>query len=205
MNRLLFIIFYRFIYKIRYRNLRISIFSYVKNSKLANNVGIYGASSVINSEIGSYSYINSSIVHNSAIGKYSSVAHGVIIGPGSHSLDKFSTSPVFEDRADKKRFSSDSRTQIGNDVWIGVGATILDGIYVANGSIIAAGAIVTKSTEPYGIYAGVPARLVRFRFSKNIISSLIQTEWWELNPAEILALDLAKLLENNENKLEVEK
>ena len=194
MNRLLFIFLYRFIYKIRYRNLKVSIFSYIRNSILAPHVGVFGSSSVINSKIGAFSYINSSIVHNSFIGRYCSIAHGVIIGPGSHDLDKFSTSPVFESELEKQKFKTSIRVRIGSDVWIGVGATVLDGVDVSDGSVIAAGAVVTKNTEPYGIYAGIPAKLVRLRFSSEVVSLLVKSKWWELNPAEVSALNLNDLL-----------
>jgi len=52
---------------------------------------------------------------------------------------------------------------IEDDVWIGTGVSILDGVKIAKGSVIGAGSVVTKSTEPYGIYVGNPARLVKFR------------------------------------------
>jgi acetyltransferase-like isoleucine patch superfamily enzyme len=55
-------------------------------------------------------------------------------------------------------------TILGDDIWVGYGATILSGVHIASGCIIAAGAIVTKDTEPYCIYAGVPAKKIRPRF-----------------------------------------
>lgn len=58
----------------------------------------------------------------------------------------------------------DELTVIGDDVWIGYGAIILSGVKIANGTIVAAGSIVTKDTEPYSIYAGSPARKVKERF-----------------------------------------
>lgn len=60
---------------------------------------------------------------------------------------------------------ADQLTTIGSDVWIGFGAIILSGVTVADGTIVAAGAVVTKDTEPYGIYAGVPARRISERFA----------------------------------------
>ena len=55
-------------------------------------------------------------------------------------------------------------THIGDDVWIGYGAIIMSGVNIANGSIIAAGSVVTKDTEPYSIYAGIPAKKIKDRF-----------------------------------------
>lgn len=57
-------------------------------------------------------------------------------------------------------------TTIGNDVWIGYGAIVMSGVHIADGSIIAAGSVVTKDTEPYSINAGIPARKISDRFDK---------------------------------------
>lgn len=68
--------------------------------------------------------------------------------------------------------------KIGNDVWIGEGVTCLPGIEIVTGSVIGAGSVMTKSTEPYGIYAGNPAEFIRPRFNENVINTLMQSEWW---------------------------
>jgi acetyltransferase-like isoleucine patch superfamily enzyme len=68
---------------------------------------------------------------------------------------------------------------IGNDVWIGVKVVVLPGIHIADGCVVGAGSIVTKSlTEPYGIYAGNPAKLIRFRFPSHVIKWLCGIQWW---------------------------
>jgi acetyltransferase-like isoleucine patch superfamily enzyme len=69
--------------------------------------------------------------------------------------------------------------EIGNDVWIGVKVVVLPGIHIADGCVVGAGSIVTKSlTEPYGIYAGNPAKLIRFRFPSHVIKWLCGIQWW---------------------------
>ena len=69
---------------------------------------------------------------------------------------------------------------IEDDVWVGAGATILDGSVLAEGSVLAAGAVLTDSTIPYSVYGGVPAKFIKFRFSKEEIiqvnSSLYTTD-----------------------------
>ena len=60
-----------------------------------------------------------------------------------------------------------SLTTIGNDVWVGYGSTILSGVTIGDGSIIAAGSVVTKDVEPYCIYGGVPAKKIRNRFNSD--------------------------------------
>jgi serine acetyltransferase len=66
-------------------------------------------------------------------------------------------------------------------VWIGLGSIILSGVKVGTGSIIAAGSVVTKDVEPYTIVAGNPAKLIRKRFSNEIINSLEKSEWWNFS------------------------
>ena len=68
---------------------------------------------------------------------------------------------------------------IGNDVWIAARAMLMPGVQVADGCVVGAGSVVTKSlTEPYGIYAGNPARLIRFRFPPHVIKWLCGIQWW---------------------------
>ena len=68
---------------------------------------------------------------------------------------------------------------IGNDVWIGANAILLDGISVGDGAIIAAGAVVAKNVAPYSIVGGVPASLIKKRFSDDMIKRLIDFRWWD--------------------------
>lgn len=70
---------------------------------------------------------------------------------------------------------------IGNDVWIGANALIVCGrktITIGNGSIIAAGSVVTKDVPPYAIVKGIPARVTGYRFSSDIIEKINESEWW---------------------------
>lgn len=69
-------------------------------------------------------------------------------------------------------------TNVGNDVWIGYGATIMPGVTVGDGAIIATQSVVTKDVEPYTIVGGNPAKEIRKRFSKENIELLLNLEWW---------------------------
>lgn len=72
---------------------------------------------------------------------------------------------------------SSPKTIIGNDVWIGARVTILSGVSIGDGVIIAAGAVVTKDVEPYTIVGGVPAKPIRKRFTDEQIDALIKLKW----------------------------
>jgi len=68
---------------------------------------------------------------------------------------------------------------IGNDVWIGARVVVLPGVHIADGSVVGAGSVVTSSlAEPYGIYAGNPARLLRHRFPPHVVKWLLGLQWW---------------------------
>lgn len=66
---------------------------------------------------------------------------------------------------------------VGDDVWIGYRSTILSGVEIGQGAIIAAGSVVTKNVPPYAVVGGNPARVIRFRFSERIISKLMDLDF----------------------------
>jgi len=151
---------------------------------------------VINkSQIGNYSYIGRNcLIQNSHIGNYCSIANDVFIGLGKHPLDMFSTSPLFYRKKNTfnvtvvlkdKEFNEYERIGLGNDVWIGARAIILDGVNIGDGAVVAAGSIVTKDVEPYMIVAGIPAKPIRKRTTEDKIKQYQESEWWNLNPVEV--------------------
>lgn len=75
---------------------------------------------------------------------------------------------------------------IENDCWIGRGATIMSGLTIRNGAIVAANAVVTKDVPPYAIVAGNPAKIVKYRFSQEIIEQLLRIKWWDWSPEQIV-------------------
>jgi len=74
---------------------------------------------------------------------------------------------------------------VGNDVWIGHGAIVLPGVQIGDGAVVGAGAVVTRSVPPYAIVGGSPARLIRYRFSQDIISKLLTIRWWHWDDEKI--------------------
>lgn len=105
---------------------------------------------------------------------------------GNHRVDWVSTFPFGPDFASPHWFfnfghpATDGSVEIGNDVWIGSGATILSGLTVGDGAVIAANSTVTKSIGPYEIWGGNPAKLIRLRFEPEIVEKLLALSWWSL-------------------------
>ena len=111
--------------------------------------------------IGEMSYINGGHIFASenatiSIGNNCLISYNVHIRTDVHNYE--SRSCLINSQGNSER-----SIIIGNDVWIGYGAQILSGVTIADGCVIAAGAIVTKDTVPYGVYAGVPARIIKYR------------------------------------------
>lgn len=143
-------------------------------------------------EIGAYTYIRGGrLAGVRSIGRFCSIAPGLTIGDGQHPTDFLSTHPFqykgtkFSNCPEYDEFKTVTRNRrqlpvgdIGSDVWIGSGVTILRGVNVGHGAIIGAGAVVTKDVGPYEIVAGVPARVLRFRFTEDVIARLLQLQWW---------------------------
>jgi virginiamycin A acetyltransferase len=74
---------------------------------------------------------------------------------------------------------------IENDVWIGAKATIMSGVKISNGAIIAAGSLVTKDVEPYSVVGGNPAKHIKYRFEENQIKELLDIAWWNWDEGKI--------------------
>ncbi|EGR4062134.1 CatB-related O-acetyltransferase [Vibrio cholerae] len=150
-----------------------------------------------NVTLGPYTYIsNDTKIRDCHIGKYCSIGKNIKIGLASHPVNYLSTSPYLY----KKNFlgikhegSKDldfdgeyKKTTIGHDVWIGDNVIICGGVSIGNGVIIAAGSIVTKSLMDYGVYGGIPARLIKKRAVYSSINENADQEWWELSESEIM-------------------
>ena len=76
---------------------------------------------------------------------------------------------------------------IGNDVWVGANSLIMSGVKISSGSVIAAGSIVTKDVGPYQLVGGNPAKLIKTRFNKKQIDSLLRIKWWNWSEEKIIS------------------
>ena len=81
------------------------------------------------------------------------------------------------------------RATIGNDVWSGHNVNVLSGVTVGDGAILAAGCVVTQDVPPYAIVAGVPAKVVRYRFSDKVIERLLKIRWWDFELSQLSGLN----------------
>lgn len=128
------------------------------------------------------------------IGKFCALSRGIkfIMNGANHMMSGFSTYPfeIFGNGWDKvtpkpDRYPFKGDTVIGNDVWIGYEATIMPGIKIGDGAIIAAKSVVTKDVLSYTIVGGNPAKVIRQRFSTEIIQMLLEICWWNWDIAKI--------------------
>lgn len=125
------------------------------------------------------------------IGNFTSIANGVkiYINPSATHYHRTGTSypfgyihkNIFSNYKEDVNFDNTKNDIIiGNDVWIGAGATLISGITVGDGSVIATNSYVFKDVEPYSIVGGNPSKLIGYRFSKDIIEEFLKLKWWDL-------------------------
>lgn len=175
-------------YKYKYRDSTLSGLNVINSSAVITNstfkersrVGAY--SKIVKSDIGKCTSIGPRCtIINVEIGSFCSISWNVTINARNHDVDFASTSAFpYVKRFGYVEFDSinHSTAKIGHDVWIGTGAVLLEGIHIGNGAVVAAGSVVTKNVPPYAIVAGVPAKIIRYRFSEELINKITQSEWW---------------------------
>ena len=121
------------------------------------------------------------------IGSYCSIGpECVFLLGGEHLYDRISTYPFRMKYIDGKNESiSKGEIKVDDDVWIGFGCTIMSGVHIGQGAVVAAGALVTKDIPPYAIVAGVPAKILKYRFEMDVIEQLKNLDYNKLDPREI--------------------
>jgi len=143
------------------------------------------------------------------IGKFCAIARNVqfIMNGANHPLKGFSTYPfyIFKNGwehaiPDSDILSDIEDTIIGHDVWIGYNATIMPGVKIGHGAIVASKAVVTKDVSPYSIVGGNPAKVIRMRFDEETVKRLMNIAWWDW-PVEKITKKLPYIINNNLSRL----
>ena len=188
---------------VRYRiwerkfNLEIGKNTYIEKSSFEGYNLICENCWIGNCAFGRLSYVGKKVLlSRTKVGRYSSIGPEVRTVAGNHPTQTkvamhpafytnrkfvgmgFSQRQTFEEYA----YTDDSKkwfAEIGNDVWIGARATIVNGCRIGDGAVVAAGAVVTKDVSPYTIVGGVPAREIRKRFTEEQIDFLLKFRWWD--------------------------
>jgi len=177
---------------------------YGKNVFLGFNVITEGAnafannSSISGSYMGYGSYVGeASNLQKAKVGRYCSIGPNLKCIFGKHPANRFvSTHPsffslkpavqlnyakeqLFKEFEDPMHYKGkDYAIEIGNDVWIGANVSLMDGVKIGDGAIIAANALVNKDIAPYTIVGGVPAKTIKKRFTEEQIEFLLKFKWW---------------------------
>ncbi|MBQ7249882.1 MAG: CatB-related O-acetyltransferase [Bacilli bacterium] len=167
-----------------------------ENTELEKHVRLDPGCDFRGSIVGRHTYAgNGSKLPNSVVGRFTSIADGCRLIMFTHPIHFVSTWPGFFHTINSpdiiKHFNDstpffeylhcqDGRSvHIGNDVWIGQNVTIKNGVTIGDGAVIGANALVTKDVPPYAIVGGVPAKIIRYRFSPEEIQFLLSVRWWE--------------------------
>ena len=147
--------------------------------------------------LGRHSYVGKGFIcahKQTSVGAFCSIGRNVALGPSQHPITWLSTSP-FSYRGGKKIVDNQKMLNwsyepvvCGNDVWIGNNAIINDGVKIADGAIVGANAVVTHDVPAYAIVVGCPARIIKYRFSQDVIEQLLDLKWWDLPDEQIAKL-----------------
>lgn len=175
----------------------------VSKSRIAGNVAIDYGARILNSDlnsgsigevtVGRFSSVNGTQASAGdgtiSIGSFCSIADGARLLVGSHRMTRATTSyvfrHVFKDAAVAETSSRGGIT-LEHDVWLGANVIVLDGVTVGRGSVVGAGAVVTRDVQPYSVMGGNPARLIRMRFDPSTIEMLEDSHWWDWGIDELL-------------------
>lgn len=173
----------------------------LRNCNIDKTSKIGTGSNCIGVTMGRYSYMGkNNSVTNAEIGSFCSIASYCAIGGGAHDLAAVSTSPVFQEGRNvfsvnlgHLKSELNNKVVIGSDVWIGENVFINDGITIGNGAVIGAHSVVTHDVPDYAIVAGVPAKVIRYRFSAEQIVKLNEVKWWDWSEEKIRSQDFSSV------------
>ena len=154
---------------------------YFRNGTISWTAEIRGRSFLRGCSVGQYSYIAPGCnIQNAVIGNYVSIAPGVFIGGLEHPVNDLSTNTRLSNKYTRNQVT------IGHDVWIAAQSSIRCGVTIGQGAVVGANSFVNKDVPPYAIVAGSPAKIIKYRFSEEIINDLIASNYYQLVPEEAM-------------------
>lgn len=184
------------------------------NIHLSEGVRLYKVILSGNVSIGRFSSLwgpNISIIAKKnpiVIGNFCSIASNVTFQEFLHDYSRVSTHFISKNvlgiDKDLEEGKSKGPIRIGHDVWIGKDVTIMSGVTIGTGAVIGANAVVTKDIPPYAIAVGCPAKIIKYRFSEDVISRLLSSEWWNYSKENIASM-YSKFDDVNEFLSQIEK
>ena len=185
--------------------IRLGVGAKIMKSNLVDNITIDTHSCINRCDIGQYFGLGCfSYVANTKIGRYCTFGARLSVGAFSHptnwlSIHEFQyrdTTNIYGTSILKKEVNIapiNSATNIGCDVWIGDNASVRTGVSIGHGAIVGLGAVVLSDVPPYAIVGGNPARIVRYRFTEDIVSMLLIIKWWELDLVDLKGVDFSNV------------
>lgn len=180
----------------KHPGVHISVDADVAESSTFEDLGRICANTRFSGHLGYGSYVGNNSVFTGRVGRFTSIASHCMVAGGVHPMTYpfASVSPMFYSvqkqlgitfvnqqlfneykRADK---NGKYAVVIGNDCWIQTRATIIGGVTIGDGAVVLAGAVVTKDVPPYAIVGGVPAKILKYRFTPQQIADLLELQWW---------------------------
>lgn len=154
---------------------------------ISSKAKLYVPYSLAEVSVGDCTYISAnSRISKTTIEKFCSIGPDLCCGWGIHPINGVSTSPMFYSTGKQNgrtmvttnRYEERKPILIGNDVFIGRNAIILDGVTIGDGAVIGAGAVVSKDIPPYAVAVGSPIKIVKYRFTPEVIDQLLELKWW---------------------------
>lgn len=182
--------------------------------EIEENVGLYGGpytpfrggfSSHGFATVGAFSSCASPLPERIVLGRYCEISTGLRIIDSAHPLDTLTTSasmfrpnnhlyqpimtPDVREHARNFKHVPESYPTLGNDVWVGANVTLSPKISIGTGAVVAAGSMVTRDVPPYAVVGGNPARVLKYRFPAETVERLLESRWWDYEPAQVFSSD----------------